>query len=459
MFNAAFAAKVYVLGDPEQLPERDKTLPVRIRVVDRPTYGKLLIELYERSNMKGYTTNYPVDDSDNTTDMLLLQSDNSDWTDLGTGVLKYEWASYTGATTFEITVNVRCYDYGAWGTLKATLYKRTGTDANGNDVYEKAGSAIGTVPRDENGNHIADGWNNDFYPYKWKSGSSDALPKEVHDDNTRASGVKDYPYSVPEGADRQQTVDKETGPTGNGENGDGLTVFEEYRGVMTQQYGGYGGGATGHTRSSPESKDVFCVVHSSVSSYGIGETSRHPDHSFIELHPICVSSPFGTVHDANHDFDSSASTLNGWLNSNSGGIPDIHYVYAVRVKNGGKHPTNTSSLGFAPINRPFYLSLGNIYMDTIITLQKEDLPGKSVTDIAKAVIAHEIGHMINLTHCPQNCIDNKKGECLMFPDAVRYDSLWQLVENISIQTNIMPNADMIFLNVFSLRILTEHRTI
>lgn len=106
MFNAADAAKVYVLGDPSTLPERNKTLPVRIKVVDRPVYGRLVIKLHERSSMKGYTTNYPLDDSGNTTDMLLLPSDNSGWTDLGTGELKFEWSSYTGNTTSEKTIYV-----------------------------------------------------------------------------------------------------------------------------------------------------------------------------------------------------------------------------------------------------------------------------------------------------------------------------------------------------------------
>ncbi len=328
---------------------------------------------------------------------------------------------YSYKNTHEFDVYVRCYDYGAWGTLKAVVYK----DKLLKD--QKLVSNTGTVPRDENNNHIADGWKNDFTPYIW----SDETNKQVNVSATRGQdGIKDYPYSVPKGADRQQTVDKETGPNKNSENGDGLTVFEEYRGFMTEQYGGYGGGATGHTRTDPETKDVFCVVHPTLSSYGMGDVSRHSSHSFTELHSICVSTPFGNVQDAEHNFDSSASTTYGWLNSNSTGIADRSYVYAVRVKDGKKHPTKTSSLGFAPISRPFYLSVGNIYIDTIKTFQREQLPGKSISDITKAVIAHEIGHMINLRHCPQGCLDNIKGKCLMFPSATRRDKKGNLVANI-----------------------------
>ncbi len=192
MFNVADAAKVYVMGSPTVLPEYNNKLPVDIRIEDRPTYGYVLVELETTSAMNGYCTNAPLKSPDTSADLELLKSDNtgSEWSDLGTGVLKYKMADSYTDTICEFTVNVRSWDYGAWGKLKATLYKRTGTDANGNDVFKKAGSAIGTVPRDENGNHIADGWNNDFYPYKWKTGSSNALPKEVHGNNTKNQGSK-----------------------------------------------------------------------------------------------------------------------------------------------------------------------------------------------------------------------------------------------------------------------------
>ena len=418
MFNAAFASKVYVLGDPTQFPERHKKLPVRIKVVDRPTYGQLLIKIDQRSSMKGYTTNYPLDDSGNKTDMLLLKSDNSGWTDLGSGVLKYEWSSYTGSTTFEKTVYVRCYDYGAWGKLKATLYKKTGTDTNGNPTYAKADSDIGTVPRDENGNHIADGWNNDFYPYKY----SDEKNEQVDESSTKNSGVNNFHYSKPFLGKRQNTVDKETGPSGNQENGDGFTVFEEYRGFMTQQYGGYGGGAMGHTRTSPDTKDVFCVVHSSLSTYGTGDASKHPP-SFTEIHLICVNKPFGEVRDAStHGSKSFVSKKIGWINSNSDEIPDTDYVYAIRLKDGNRHPTDATdeyTLGLSYVGKPDKQSLVYIYMDAITYAQPRYLTKYTLKQITDFVIGHEVGHTVNLKHCPQSCLDGAS-TCMMDPAAGAY---------------------------------------
>ena len=115
------------------------------------------------------------------------------------------------------------------------------------------------MPRDLNGNHIADGWKSDFYPYRY-----DTVPDlERGIVNTSAvysaSYVRNFPWEVPTGEDRQDTVDADTGPEDtdgdldNTENGDGLTVFEEYRGMVTSTYG--------HERFDPERKDVYYVLY------------------------------------------------------------------------------------------------------------------------------------------------------------------------------------------------------
>ena len=420
LFNAADAAKVYVMGSPTDFPEWNKTLPVKVRVEDSPSYGYLILELETTSNMNGTCTNAPLKSADTSADLELLKSDNSGnrWSDLGTGVLRYKMPESYTQTTHEFTVYVRAYDYGAWGKLKATLYKKTGTDANGNPVYAKENSDIGTVPRDENGNHIADGWNNDFYPYKWKTGSSALIPKEVHFNNTKKSGVKNYPYSVPFLGKRQNTVDKETGPQDNKENGDGFTVFEEYKGFMTQHRAGYGGGAIGYIRTDPETKDVFYVIDLSISSYGIGDATDHPL-GFTEMHEVCVNEPFTNIWNARHTGYENVSDEVGWINTNSDGIPDTEHVYALRIRNENTHPVHpVDYMGLAAgTHKPYNLSLIYIYVDAIAAEKQRNNVFKnvSVNDLVANVISHEVGHMINLDHCSTVCLKNHPKGCVMDP--------------------------------------------
>ena len=201
MFNALEAADVYIIGSPTDYPQYATTLPVDIRVVDSPQYGYILVSITQESSMKGVCTNWPVNDDGNTDDMGLYTTDNPKWTDEGNGVFKYEISLGSSTeTTYEVPLNVRCFDYGAWGKVTATLYEDMGHE------FKKRDTHTSTVPRDENGNHIANGWKNDFYPYVW----SDTANKQVDVSATRAqSGIQDYHYSVPFLASRQHSVDAE----------------------------------------------------------------------------------------------------------------------------------------------------------------------------------------------------------------------------------------------------------
>ncbi|MDE2674701.1 MAG: hypothetical protein OXH65_06290 [Paracoccaceae bacterium] len=401
MFNALEAADVYVIGSPTDLPEYNKTLPVAIRVVDSPHYGYIQVSITQRSAMKGYCTNYPVNDSGNINDIQLHKTDNPKWTEPSPGVLKYEISLEAEKTTFEIPLNVRTYDSGAWSKITATLYEDTG------HKFKKRDSDTGTAPRDENGNHIADGWENDFFPYKW----SDEKNKQVDVGKTRAQdNIQDYPYSKPLLGKRQNTVDKETGPTGNKENGDGFTVFEEYRGFMLRTIGGK------PTRFSPTTKEVGILVHQSITKYGTGSASSHYP-SFQRMSTNFVYDPFVQVRDKDHNRKSDVSADNGWINTNSDGLPDIHRVYAVRIQNAGSHPKNAGSMGNAIMFIPCNESLINIYVDAITAFQKRRLPNYTLKQVVNHVIGHEVGHTVNLDHCPEDCVNNTT-TCMMRPSII-----------------------------------------
>lgn len=100
--------------------------------------------------------------------------DNPGFT-IGGGGLTASKANVTTAT-----VKVRCYDYGAWGSIKAEMVGGPSSETK-------------KMPVDSNGNNIGDSW-----------GGNDGA---AGDDN-------------------------ETDPAGDGTNGDGFSRYEEYRGFM-----------------------------------------------------------------------------------------------------------------------------------------------------------------------------------------------------------------------------------
>lgn len=328
--------------------------------------------------------------------------------------MKYSLPDSSSETTLEFTVYVRSYDYGAYGKLSAKLYGNIGTGV------EKLDEDIGTVPRDENGNHIADGWKSDFYNksllkdgYVYKDKAKEIVDVEK---TKNTNGIHNY----------QGSADDETGPDNNTRNGDGYTVFEEYRGFLTRFYKGYGGVPIVHTYLDPHTKDVFYVAHSELRVMGIDDIGGFPSISFIGMLPDCINEPFEEVWDEFHkDFkrdDASEVDVSesvGWVNTNSDGLPGVNNAYAVRIRNSGIYPgyikgESERKYGVANTYKPNKLSSINIYVD-IITHYVEQA-GLDKMDFINYTIRHEAGHTINLEHCPVACVNATAGQgCLMRP--------------------------------------------
>ena len=176
------------------------------------------------------------DQSDDDKDLKMNKGDQEDtpltWSDPtnGTGGGQKIRAKWTGAAPVSFTLKVRSYDYGAYGDVTATLYGHPPIVSN-----------TVNIPRDNNNNRISDGW--------------------------RKDGSENYDASA----------DDETGPTGNNYYpGDGLSVFEEYRGFRV---------GSGHRDTDPAKKDLF--IYSPLSE-GIGYASELAEDTgeVFKVHPI-----------------------------------------------------------------------------------------------------------------------------------------------------------------------------
>jgi hypothetical protein len=127
------------------------------------------------------------------------------------------------------TVTVTCYDWGAWGKIRACCFDESGSDCQS---YTPAKN----IPVDElpaGGNHIADAWEPTF-------------------------------------ANNPATWDKDNTPSGTKRDGDGYSLYEEYRGVMHGFVGS-------HTRLKPRWKELFLYDQDLLHLNG------HAAHKFIFL--------------------------------------------------------------------------------------------------------------------------------------------------------------------------------
>jgi hypothetical protein len=112
----------------------------------------------------------------------------------------------------ESSVTITSYDWGAHGKLKVTVVFDDGSGDTAHVLGDQSKQAL-TIPKDDNGNHIADFWEKHYI-----GGSSEAK------------------------------ADDDLVPIGNTDKGDGLSLYEEYRGFRVQRK---------HIRTSPIEKDLF----------------------------------------------------------------------------------------------------------------------------------------------------------------------------------------------------------
>jgi len=209
-----YASWVPKAGEDEQKP--GNTIKVKARVHKKgdpktPFYkkAKFKFQLVDVSKEKGVCLNWP--DDKNSTDGFDLKIDPDSNKSLKVAGDGQSAESPMGLN--ESTVTITSHDWGAYGKLRVTVMFDDGTGDTAHVLGDRSKQAL-TIPKDDNGNHIADFWEK-HYP----GGSSDAKADDDID---------------PRGDDKCQ--------------GDGLSLYEEYRGFRVQGK---------HIQTSPIEKDLF----------------------------------------------------------------------------------------------------------------------------------------------------------------------------------------------------------
>ena len=229
----------------ENVPADGLTIGVRLRRKDKPDEppgekASFTFELLDTSREPGICLNFPAPDSVTKPapfDLQILETDNP-----GLEVKeKGQSASTKGEPSLDAEVMVRSFDYGAFAILKATA--RVGDRTYIAHLAGDETKQFLRLPKDDNDNRVADGWEK----------SVGCLDKNLPADW--------------DGADD---------PSGQGTTGDGISLYEKYRGF---DFAGI------HERLKPYNKKyVFCadvtggvqqaLVSPSMSPYAFTKVSR-----------------------------------------------------------------------------------------------------------------------------------------------------------------------------------------
>ncbi len=399
------------------------------------TYVNILVDL-ATSNFKGTAAN---GGSSLENDLYFLAADNGGWDEVqqsGTRLI-FHYTSIN--TTLPTSLKVRCRDYGAYGQIYASI------------EGEQSSKATGYIPWDVNKNKIADGWEKDKGIYV--ADKAEAIKKAAADDERGPSFT---------GKDAEGNPAKLT----CGNDGDGWSVYDEYRGVFTTM--DENDNPAGHTRLDPKTKNVMYTSHTNVAKYGTGALPGIMIHSFTHIvHRLYqqemkdgknILNPFTDIYVYNNakgevghttTVDSRLGRVNYNSNPVGGGpsVPGANSVWSIRIKDNGSDNYRIQKDGFDYVKRlghatpgsPSQYSLAvilttNIDVDLENTWRDDVLSAENVTEELKnakakhitaaketlisIVIGHEVGHCLNIqTNCNHlNCIMNYDLSLVFFSD-------------------------------------------
>jgi len=197
--------------------------------------SKYKIELLNTSCESGVDLNWPPKE--------VAKSDFDLRIDASTGPITLSDEQGQSAETKEnnledFVIRVNSRDWGGYSGLRVTAQLKDGGSVVAH-VRGQSGQRELAIPKDDNGNHIADAWEHEF---------------NLQNDDASA--------------------DEDTTPAGDGTNGDSIALYDEYRGFHIRGK---------HERLSPNIKDLFVWDSSNLGSGVYGDTSG------VSVHLISVS--------------------------------------------------------------------------------------------------------------------------------------------------------------------------
>ena len=292
-----------------------------------------------------------------------------------------------GKTGGQIVLDAK--DYAAYGRLRARArIHDTWIEAQDPD----SGLPHTPVPRDDDGNHVADGWEREHGMFA-----------------------------------EAPTWDEDPTPEGQRRNGDAITYFEEYRGFYV-----LGGGGRTHVRTNPTRKELFYVDESRLLDAAAFERSSgiralRVDKSMLRGGDVLApyrqvdfqegfaagGQKYATyVFEAEGMLDkehgSEVSTLaHSWLNAPGGTPKDCDYIRIFvdridayvrrtlydRLRNAVADPTSADAQEFERTGLPPALA-----KKALDAYHNETAVSRVVEDLTALIVVHEMGHACGADH-------------------------------------------------------------
>ncbi|MCG9132831.1 hypothetical protein J5I95_14220 [Candidatus Poribacteria bacterium] len=358
-------------------------------IEDNQSY-EIIAKLKGVTKYEGSCANYKPDGLPRKEDLLFHSDDYPNGTEGGWTYKKWDKLTFTLGTddtdrSVPMRVSVRCYDWGAYGKLTLTFKKKIRW------LIWETTDDTDTIPLDANDNKIGDGWEKD----KTKNWEADK--------------------------------DDENIPEGTYAEGDGWTVYDEYRGLILSE------GAAQATRLDPAAKDVMFCSENTLETYGTGSV-RPPHHIFHTIYSGYVLDAFDDIWNYSRGSVSSDTEKDkGWVNQYSKGlrghdrVPGYKRVWAIRVKDSNRISMGGKLLGTmtggAIQGSPSQTSLTLVFtrnikeiidewFDDAIRDDESIIPPtaaekRAIVDaVISNTISHEVAHCLDLGHC-------NHAQCLM----------------------------------------------
>ncbi len=323
-------------GKDEKDPGRDLIVHARVLKPDGTLStvpaDSFRYELIECSKVPGIAMNFPLpaaakDDRD----LQFIAARNPDASEIGP---EGQWMTKGFAVESQATLTA--FDWGAFAKLKVTALVN-GVTITGHLKGDPAMEVI-LIPKRDPSSYIADGWK-----------SKNNATSLADDDDTDSK------------------------PEGDGDVGDGLTLYEEYRGFIENGK---------HLPTKPGKKDLFIRDElGGRTKQGIG---------------LFISATKLAVHHQLRDVEFPANRV---INANNAGVPHAVDQHALKITLGAREWVSSANGGPGLPRKITNVDIATGIINAPAQLVAMRSGGGTANiQLNTDVVAHEIGHCVNIWH-------------------------------------------------------------